>query len=59
MFIIDDDSDEGNDDAQSNMVRVALNMGYLYSTEEFKFEKKTFSIGFKEAMMDKVDGFAK
>ena len=43
-YIIDDDSDEENDAAQSDMVRVALNLAYL--TEEdaqnFTFEKNAF-----------------
>lgn len=28
-FIIDDDSDEGNDDWQSDKVRIGLNLGFL------------------------------
>jgi hypothetical protein len=39
--IIDDDSDEGNDNAQSDLVRVALNLAYLTESEakNFSMEK--------------------
>lgn len=33
LYIIDDDEDESNDDAQSNMVRAALNMGYYFAKD--------------------------
>ena len=40
-YIIDDDSDEDNDNAQSDLVRVALNLAYLTEAEakEFSFDK--------------------
>lgn len=43
-YIIDSDSDEGNDDAQCNLTRVALNLGYLNEKEAkvLKFEKEAF-----------------
>ena len=41
-MIIDDDEDEGNDAAQSDFVRVALNLAYLTEKEarQFKFDKR-------------------
>ena len=41
-MIIDDDDDESNDAAQSDFVRVALNLAYLTETEarNFKFDKR-------------------
>lgn len=51
-FIIDDDDDEGNDNAQSDLVRVVLNLGYL--TEEaaskFEFSKNSYSENVKGAI---------
>jgi len=43
-YIIDDDEDESNDYAQSDMVRVALNLAYLTEDEakDFEFSKKKF-----------------
>lgn len=44
-YIIDDDDDEDNDNAQSDLVKVILNLGYL--TEEkaknFTFDKSAYS----------------
>lgn len=39
--IFDSDSDEGNDEAQVNLVRMALNIGFYQEgfTENLKFEK--------------------
>jgi len=39
------------------MVRVALNLGYLYMSEKthFEFDKNTFTVDYKEALMDKVN----
>lgn len=41
-IIIDDDLDEGNDAAQSDFVRVALNLAYLTEKEarQFRFDKR-------------------
>lgn len=41
-MIIDDDLDESNDAAQSDFVRVALNLAYLTETEarQFRFDKR-------------------
>ena len=41
-MIIDDDDDESNDAAQSDFVRVALNLAYLTENEarQFKFDKR-------------------
>lgn len=43
-YIIDDDEDEGNDNAQSDLVRIVLNLAFL--TEEkalsFSFNKETY-----------------
>jgi len=55
-FIIDDDDDEENDCAQSDVVRLALNLAFL--TEEdaknFSFDKKTL----KNALFAKFKGAA-
>merc|ERR1712032_1154950 len=37
-MIIDDDTNEGNDDAQSDLVRVALNLAYLNQSDAKTFE---------------------
>ena len=41
-MIIDDDEDESNDAAQSDFVRVALNLAYLTEKEarQFRFDKR-------------------
>ena len=41
-MIIDDDDDEGNDAAQSDMVRICLNLAYLTEKEAtlFSFDKQ-------------------
>ena len=41
-MIIDDDVDEGNDAAQSDMVRICLNLAYLTEKEAngFTFNRK-------------------
>lgn len=46
MYIIDDDSDEENDNAQSDLVRVALNLGYMTkgNATKFKFSKEDFRV---------------
>ncbi len=36
-YIIDDDEDEDNDDAQSDLVRVVLNLGFLTRRQAKKF----------------------
>jgi hypothetical protein len=45
MYIIDDDDDEGNDNAQSDLVKIVLNLAFL--TEEralgFSFDKNAYS----------------
>ena len=40
--IIDDDDDEGNDAAQSDLVRISLNLAYMTEEEarNFKFSKE-------------------
>jgi len=38
QFIIDDDNDEENDAAQSDLVRVALNLAYLNEGEARNFQ---------------------
>jgi len=40
-MIIDDDDDEGNDAAQSDLVRVGLNLAYMLEekAKKFKFDK--------------------
>jgi len=45
QYIIDDDSDEGNDCVQSDVVRVALNLAFMNEKEahEFKFDQKHFA----------------
>lgn len=49
-FIIDSDDDETNDDAQSNLTRVALNMAYLpvKVAENLKFDKQSLRAAQKE-----------
>ena len=34
-YIVDDDENENNDMAQSNMIRVALGLGYLLNKKDF------------------------
>jgi hypothetical protein len=43
-FIIDEDDDEGNDAAQSDLVKLALNMSFMAETEAttFQFDKESF-----------------
>lgn len=36
-YIFDDDANEGNDAAQSDFVRVVLNLGYMHNPEDFDF----------------------
>lgn len=50
-YIIDDDTDEENDTAQSDMVRVALNLAYMTEeeAETFSFDNKSFSAKMKKA----------
>jgi nitric oxide synthase oxygenase domain/subunit len=36
-YIFDDDKEEGNDSAQSDFVRVVLNLGYMNNPENFDF----------------------
>ena len=54
-FIIDDDNDEDNDSAQSDLVRVVLNLAFL--TEEqaanFTFSKNSFK-NIKQAELAKA-----
>jgi len=40
-MIIDDDDDEGNDNAQSDLVRLSLNLAFMREDEarNFKFDK--------------------
>lgn len=40
-MIIDDDDDEGNDAAQSDLVRIVLNLAYMHPSDaaNFKFSK--------------------
>jgi hypothetical protein len=40
LYIIDDDYDEGNDNQQSDLVRKALNLGYLSKLDQDKFDFK-------------------
>lgn len=37
MCIIDEDDDEDNDDAQSDLVRMVLNLAFLYGDEVKNF----------------------
>lgn len=43
--IVDGDNDEGNDAAQSDLVRVALNLAYFTKdqAQSFRMDKKSFS----------------
>ena len=49
-MIIDDDNNEGNDDAQSDLVRVALNLAYLNqgAAKTFEFNKNWLTNKMKE-----------
>jgi hypothetical protein len=42
-FIIDDDSDEENDAAQSDLVRASLNLAFIYNGEKFSFDKQALT----------------
>lgn len=42
-FIIDDDSDEENDAAQSDLVRASLNLAFIYNGEKFNFDKQALT----------------
>jgi len=44
-YIIDDDEDESNDNAQSDLVRIILNLAYITSEQarSFTFDKNTYS----------------
>jgi len=44
-LIIDDDADEGNDEAQSDIVAIALNLAYLRQEEiaAMSFDKKALT----------------
>ena len=55
-YIIDDDSDEDNDEAQSDLVRMVTNLAYLTEEEakKFSFDKNQY----KNAMMKKLKTFA-
>ena len=43
-YIIDEDEDETNDDIQSDLVKIVLNLGYLTKEQrkKFKFNKQEF-----------------
>lgn len=43
------------------MVRAALNLGYFYAKEKqsFAFDKNTFTVSYKEALMDRVNSIGK
>lgn len=45
LYIIDDDDDEENDEAQSDLVRLILNLPYLKEEDamRFSFDKKAAS----------------
>jgi hypothetical protein len=44
-YIIDDDDEEGNDNAQSDLVKIILNLAFLTEEKarEFSFDKSTYS----------------
>lgn len=44
-FIIDDDEDEDNDNAQSDLVKMVLNLAYMTEerAREFTFSKDSYS----------------
>jgi len=54
-FIIDDDNDEDNDSAQSDLVRVVLNLAFLTQeqAENFTFSKNSFK-NIKQAELAKA-----
>jgi len=43
-YIIDDDEDEGNDNAQSDLVKIVLNLAFLtdQAARAFSFNKDTY-----------------
>lgn len=49
-FIIDDDVDEGNDEAQSDLVKMVLNLAYMTEekAQKFTFSKDAYSNAAKE-----------
>ena len=51
-FIIDDDDDEDNDNAQSDLVRMVLNLAYLHESQAkaFTFDKNAYSAQVKGAL---------
>lgn len=53
-FIIDSDSDETNDDAQSNLTRVALNLGYMTekNARAVIFDKHQFVVQYTPHVKD-------
>lgn len=50
--IIDDDEDEGNDAAQSDLVRVVLNLAYLTDTEMRNFRMSKGSLNAVDAKIN-------
>ena len=57
MYIIDDDDDESNDEAQSNIVRVAMNLGYIFTSHKnpWVIDKNTFTISRLDVVKDHVN----
>lgn len=50
-YIIDDDEDESNDNAQSDLVRMILNLAFLHEekAKKFTFSKDTYKTQLKGA----------
>jgi hypothetical protein len=42
-YLIDDDDDEENDAAQSDLVRAALNLAFIYDPASFKFNTQSLT----------------
>lgn len=58
-FIIDDDEDEGNDFAQSDLVRMILNLAFLEESKakSFSFSKDTYKSHLAGSLGNLVKGF--
>lgn len=50
-YIIDDDDEEGNDAAQSDIVRLALNLAYMNEKEAHEFKFDQVSVGERKKKM--------
>lgn len=56
-YIIDDDEDEGNDNAQSDLVKMVLNLAFLHESvaRRFTFNKDTYKNQLASAKKEKIN----